>query len=68
MTGTLIGIYGASGFGREVMPVARENFSSDKYELVFIDDNSEFDQVNGVKVMTYLSFFSSRVHKKRGFQ
>ena len=60
MTGTLIGIYGASGFGREVMPVARENFSSDKYELVFIDDNSEFDQVNGVKVMTYSEFLQQQ--------
>ncbi|SBV32781.1 putative acyltransferase [uncultured Sphingopyxis sp.] len=36
----LIGIYGASGFGREVMPVARAQFSSDD-RLVFIDDGAQ---------------------------
>jgi sugar O-acyltransferase (sialic acid O-acetyltransferase NeuD family) len=33
-----IGIYGASGFGREVMPLVREQYGSDDVQLVFIDD------------------------------
>lgn len=35
---TLIGVYGASGFGREVMPVVRAQFGAEA-RLVFIDDS-----------------------------
>lgn len=65
MAGKLVGIYGASGFGREVMPVARENFASDDCELVFIDDNPELDEVNGVRVLSYSEFFKQEAGEKR---
>lgn len=61
----LIGIYGASGFGREVMPVARENFSADDCELVFIDDNQELDEINGVRVLSYSEFLQHDSKEKR---
>lgn len=37
----LIGIYGASGFGREVMPLVRQQFRSRDYEMRFIDEGAE---------------------------
>lgn len=36
----LIGIYGASGFGREVMPTVRASQRDTGAEIVFIDDNA----------------------------
>jgi sugar O-acyltransferase (sialic acid O-acetyltransferase NeuD family) len=49
-------VYGASGFGREVMPLARDQLlqngvSTD--QLVFIDDNRNSDYLNGYAVLTY---------------
>lgn len=54
----LIGIYGASGFGREVMSVAREQYANGDTRLVFIDDNaaSSDARVNGHDVMTWQEF------------
>jgi len=65
MAGKLVGIYGASGFGREVMPVARESFDSDDCELVFIDDNPELEEVNGVRVLSYSEFLKHEAEEKR---
>lgn len=36
----IIGIYGASGFGREVLSVARSQYVSQETRFVFIDDNA----------------------------
>lgn len=34
-----IGVYGASGFGKEVMPLVRQKFPNlNKEQFVFIDD------------------------------
>lgn len=65
MARKLIGIYGASGFGREVMPIARENYSSDGFELVFIDDNPELVEINSVKVLSYSDFLEQMAIEKR---
>jgi sugar O-acyltransferase (sialic acid O-acetyltransferase NeuD family) len=49
-------IFGASGFGREVMPLARHQLhqiTREPYELVFVDDNPPADEVNGHRVLTY---------------
>ena len=59
MTADLYAIYGVSGFGREVMPLAREHVrrdGGDNGQLVFIDDATHGGQVNGHKVMNYDSF------------
>jgi hypothetical protein len=35
----LIGVYGASGFGKEVMPLVRQKFPTlNKEHFIFIDD------------------------------
>lgn len=59
MNQTLYAVYGASGFGREVMPLAREQLMCDgkiSNQLVFIDDNPQSNFLNGHKVMTYDDF------------
>lgn len=54
----LMGIYGASGFGREVMPVAREQLEHDDVRLVFIDDNAAAASggINGHDVLAWQEF------------
>ncbi len=52
---TLIGIYGASGFGREVMPLARAAAEPGS-RLVFIDDNPQVPSVNGHDILTFEAF------------
>lgn len=55
----LYGIYGASGFGRGVMPIARQQLISEgheNYELVFIDDGQSQSIVNEHKVYSFDEF------------
>lgn len=53
----LIGVYGASGFGREVMPLVILQYPSlDKQNLVFIDDGSDLKELNGHQVLNYNEF------------
>jgi len=51
----IIGVYGASGFGREVIPIVSEQ-SSGNYKVVFIDDAGILDELNGYEVYTYARF------------
>jgi sugar O-acyltransferase (sialic acid O-acetyltransferase NeuD family) len=55
MTKAIYGVYGASGFGREVMPLIKQ----EKENCVFIDDAIEAgseEQVNGYAAMNFDSF------------
>ena len=55
----LYAIYGASGFGRGVMPLARKQLlveSEKNYELVFIDDSENQKVVNGHQVYSFEAF------------
>jgi sugar O-acyltransferase (sialic acid O-acetyltransferase NeuD family) len=55
----LYGVYGASGFGREVMPLLRAQVSTDPDAIcVFVDDNCTEDIVNSHKCMTFEQFVS----------
>lgn len=60
MKNKIYGVFGASGFGREVMPLARGVLSqSESYEgcdLYFVDDNPPAKIINGVSVLTYEEF------------
>ena len=60
----LFGLYGVSGFGREVMPVARATLARDpnlkEWELVFVDDAAASPSINGHRVMTFEQFPSCR--------
>ncbi len=58
---SIFAVYGASGFGREVMPLAREQLQRQglgNAQLVFIDDNSQAQQVNGQRVLRYADFLA----------
>ncbi|MEZ2295905.1 acetyltransferase [Variovorax sp. RCC_210] len=59
MTPPLFAVYGASGYGREVMPLAREQLRrqgvSDE-RLVFVDDHPEAQTLNGQRVLRYEEF------------
>lgn len=50
-----VAIFGASGCGRGVLPLARAQWAvtSEPYELVFVDDNPPAAVINGHPVLTY---------------
>lgn len=59
MTLPLYAVYGASGYGREVMPLAREQLRRQGIsaeQLVFVDDQPEAQTVNGQRVLRYAEF------------
>ena len=61
MSEDLFAVYGVSGCGRGVMPIARlqlrqQRISDDR--LVFVDDNPDASVVNGQRVMTYAQFLA----------
>ncbi|MDJ0940754.1 MAG: acetyltransferase [Woeseiaceae bacterium] len=56
---TLYGIYGAGGCGRGILPVAERMLTvsgGPEYELVFIDDGSGSNNVNGHRVLSLDEF------------
>lgn len=62
----IIGIYGASGAGRGVLPLARDQFAEAQYcRLVFVDDNVTLEHVNGHVVMTFAEFLRQPEPDKR---
>ncbi|KDP84473.1 acetyltransferase [Cupriavidus basilensis] len=64
----LIGIYGASGFGREVMPVARAQLTAagaGPFELVFVDDGKNEPLSNGHRVLSYAQFLEAPAARKQ---
>ena len=60
-----IGVYGASGFGKEVMPLVRQQFptlATDNF--VFIDDGQAGNSLNGYAVLSYQDFLAKpNTHK-----
>jgi sugar O-acyltransferase (sialic acid O-acetyltransferase NeuD family) len=56
---TLFGVYGCSGFGREVMPMLRQQLAhmTQPHEMVFVDDgqNAPAD-LNGHRVLSWADF------------
>ena len=62
----LIGVYGASGFGREVMPLVRKQYPHLRQEsFVFVDDAEKLDNLNDYKVINYLSFLELDAKNKK---
>lgn len=62
---SLIGVYGASGFGKEIMPLVRKQFNELNDEsFVFIDDSGDLIDLNGFKVLTYEQFLQSPCSSK----
>lgn len=61
MNQAIYGIYGASGFGREVLPLVRTQLLREgaaNEQLVFVDDNPPSSLLNGYNVLTYQEFLS----------
>lgn len=55
-----VAIFGASGCGRGVMPLARRQWaaSGQPYQLVFVDDHPPAAECNGHRVLTYAEWLS----------
>lgn len=54
-------IFGASGCGRGVMPLARQQLRQSEplpWELVFIDDRPPASEINGQRVLTYAQWMA----------
>lgn len=65
MMSQLIGIYGASGFGKEVMPLVRQHYSQlNQDHIVFIDDGGRLEQLDGYRVLTYQQFMQHPATQK----
>jgi sugar O-acyltransferase (sialic acid O-acetyltransferase NeuD family) len=63
----LYAIYGASGCGRSLMPIARQQLAreQDQSEIVFIDDALTHENlVNGHRAMNYQTFLKQAAAKK----
>lgn len=58
----LIGVYGASGCGRGIMPLVRAQYGW--AELVFIDDGKSPGHVNGHEIVAWCSFLERRADEK----
>ena len=66
MSDKLIGVYGASGFGKEVMPLVRAQFTElNKEHFVFIDDGQANTDLNGYQVLSYADFINNSKTDKR---
>lgn len=61
-----IAVFGASGFGREVMPLARAQWArtGDPHELVFVDDHPGPTECNGHRVLTYAEWLDRTPHSR----
>lgn len=61
-----IGVYGASGFGKEVMPLVRQQYPNlNKESFVFIDDQNSTSQLNSYAVLTFEEFIKIDARYKK---
>lgn len=63
----IYGIFGAGGYGREVMPLARKQLQKNEIpieSLFFVVDNPEADHVNGIQVISLTEFLEIDAEKK----
>jgi sugar O-acyltransferase (sialic acid O-acetyltransferase NeuD family) len=67
MKNTMYAVYGACGFGREVMPLVREQLLKNGYQtdiIVFVDDNRMAANMNGHQILTYGEFLACEADKR----
>ena len=58
----LIGVYGASGCGRGILPLLRAQYS--QAELVFIDDANNAQRMNGHDILDWTGFLTQQHPRK----
>lgn len=59
MNGVVYGVFGASGCGRSIMPLARQQLPAEVArlgQLVFVDDTPKVSSINGHRVLRYEEF------------
>lgn len=62
----LIGVYGVSGFGKEVIPLVRLQYPDlDKQCFVFIDDGGDLTELNTYPVLSYNEFLQNSATNKQ---
>lgn len=61
----LIGVYGAGGCGRGIMPLVRSMPEMEGSRLVFVDDNRPNASVNGASVLTFDQFVRDDASEKQ---
>ncbi|HUH59511.1 MAG TPA: acetyltransferase [Candidimonas sp.] len=67
MSKPLFAVYGASGFGREVLPLVRQALQLKGIgdaKLVFVDDNPTVPEINGHRVLTYAEYLDAPASAK----
>lgn len=60
---TLLGVYGAGGCGRGILPLVRASLHVDE-ECVFVDDNASAQSVNGARRLTFAQFAEHRSDRR----
>lgn len=61
----IIGVYGASGFGKEVMPLVRQQYADlSKEQFAFIDDGQAGSILNNYPVLSYADFLENSADEK----
>lgn len=60
MSDTVIAVYGASGFGREVMPLVKRQYHGvfSDVRFVFVDDGENNCALNGYPILSYSEFLT----------
>ena len=65
MSTLYIGVYGASGFGKEVMPLVRQQYPHlNKEQFVFIDDVQAGTFLNAYSILSYTDFVAHHAQEK----
>jgi sugar O-acyltransferase (sialic acid O-acetyltransferase NeuD family) len=67
MTLSLYAVYGASGYGREVMPLARAQLKLlgiPATQLLFVDDHPQSPHINGQQVLRYDEFMQLKADER----
>lgn len=66
MANKCFAVFGASGFGREVLPVVRQQLQAelDVDDLVFVDDSPPAEQLNGHRVLTYAQWMAEPAEQR----
>lgn len=65
MSELVVGIYGASGFGREVLPLVRTQLKGTDVKLVFVDDGDVPGFLNNCPVFTYEEFRKLKANTRK---
>lgn len=60
---TVYGIYGASGFGKEVLPLVKEQFGCES-KIVFVDDGDVPNELLGCDILNFEQFLNLEGQKK----